>query len=151
MDMMDLLKMGASLIQNNSDDATTGIDTDTITNALGSLFGGNSEGEGGLDLSSLVSNLTDGDLGQTVASWIGDGENLPIDKDKITDLLGSDKVSEFAENLGIDIESAKGALADALPNVVDQATNEDSDLMGSLLEKVGGIDGALDLAKKFFG
>jgi len=34
---------------------------------------------------------------------------------------------------------------------VDKATSEDSDLMGGLLDKIGGVDGAMDLAKKFFG
>ena len=150
MDMSDLLKMGASLIQGNSDDATTGLDTSTITSALGSIFGGDGE-EGGLDLSSIVSNLTDGNLGETVSSWIGDGENASIDADSITDLLGSDKVEAFAEKLGISVDSAKQALSDAVPNLVDKATEEDSDLVSGLMDKIGGVSGAMDLAKKFFG
>jgi len=149
MDMSDLLKMGASLIQNNSDDATTGIDTDKITNALGSIFGGGEDGKG-LDLSSIVSNLTNGNLGETVSSWIGNGENAPIDKDSVTDLLGSDKVEAFAKELGVNVDSAKQALSDVLPNIVDKATNEDSNLMSSLMDKVGGVDGLMDLAGKFF-
>jgi len=149
MDMTDLLKMGASLIQNNDDDATTGIDTDKITNALGSIFGTSEDGNG-LDLSSIVSNLTNGNLGETVSSWIGNGENAPIDADSITDLLGSDKVEAFAEQLGVNVDSAKQALSDVLPNLVDKATNEDSDLMSSLMDKVGGVDGLMDLAGKFF-
>ena len=47
------------------------------------------------------------------------------------------------------VESAKKALADVLPEVVDKATNEDG-LLGDLLDKVGGIEGALNLASKFF-
>ena len=149
MDMSDLLKMGANLIQGNSDEATTGLDTNTITDALGSLFGGDGE-EGGLDLSSIVSNLTNGNLGETVSSWIGSGENAPIDAESVTELLGSDKVEAFAEKLGVSVDSAKQALSDALPNIVDKATEEDSDLMSGLLDKIGGVDGAMDLAKKFF-
>jgi uncharacterized protein YidB (DUF937 family) len=149
MDFGDLLKMGASLIQNNSDDATTGLSTDSIADALGSIFGGNSEG-GGLDLSSIVGNLTNGNLGEVVSSWIGSGENAPIEPDQVSELLGEDKISEFAEKLGINFDSAKQALADALPNVVDSATNEDSSIFGDLLDKVGGLDGAMDLANKFF-
>ena len=148
MDMMDLLKMGAGMIQGNSDESTTGIDTDKITGALGSIFGGNSE-EGGLDLSSMVSNLTNGNLGEVVGSWIGSGENASIDADQVTDLLGSDKVSAFADELGVSVDSAKQALSDVLPNLVDQATNEDSNLAGDLLSKVGGLDGVMDFAKKF--
>ena len=151
MDMMDLFKMGASMIQGNSDDATTGIDTDKITGALSSIFGGNSEnGEGGLDLSSIVSNLTNGNLGETISSWIGNGENAPIDKEQVTELLGSDKVEEFANELGVNVDSAKQALSDVLPNLVDKVTSEDSNIASDLLSKVGGIDGVMDMASKFF-
>ena len=149
MDLGDLIKMGASMIQNSNNDSTSGIDTDLISNALGSIFGGNSE-EGGLDLSSIISNVANGDLGEVVSSWIGSGENAPIEPDKITDLVGEDKVTEFAEKLGVDVDTAKDELANVLPNLVDKATNEDSSLAQDLLEKVGGIDGLMDLANKFF-
>ena len=156
MDLGNLLQMGASLIQNNSDEATSGLDTDAITGALSGLLGGGENG--GLDLGSLVGNLmgSDGESGglmETVSSWIGGGENLPIDADQITDLLGSDKISAFAEKLGIDFDSAKGALADALPQVVDQATSgeEGNDLLGGFLDKVGGAEGAMGMIGKMFG
>lgn len=150
MDIGDLLKMGASMIQNNSDESTTNISSDLISSALGSLLGSNGSSEGGLDLGSIVSNLSSGDLGSIVASWIGSGENQPIDADKITDLLGSEKVEEFAQNLGVSTESAKNALAEVVPNLVDQATNEESSLATELLEKVGGIDGAMNMLGKMF-
>jgi uncharacterized protein YidB (DUF937 family) len=156
MDFGNLLQMGASLIQNNDDDATSGLDAGAITGALSGLLGGNEEG--GLDLGSLMGNLmgSDGESGglmETVSSWVGNGENMPIDADQVTDLLGSDKISAFAENLGIDFESAKGALADALPAVVNEATpgDEGNDLLGGLLDKVGGTEGAMGMLGKLFG
>ncbi len=147
MDLTELLKMGADIIQGNSDDATTGLDADSITNALGSLLGG----ENGLDLSSIVSNMTNGEgLSEIVGSWLGNGENKPISVDAITDLLGSDKISEFASNLGLSEESAKGALADALPNLVDQATSGENSLVDTMLEQVGGAEGAMEMLGKMF-
>ena len=101
-------------------------------------------------LSSIVSNLSSGDLGDTIASWIGSGENQPIDAEKVSELVGSEKVEEFAQNLGVSVDSAKNALSEVLPKVVDQATNEDSSLAGDLLEKVGGIDGAMNMLGKMF-
>jgi uncharacterized protein YidB (DUF937 family) len=87
-----------------------------------------------------------------VSSWIGSGDNLPIDADQITDLLGSDKISAFAAQLGIDFDSAKGALADALPEVVNQATPDGDDgLLGNLLSQVGGAEGAMGMIGKMFG
>lgn len=148
MELMDLLKMGASMIQGNSDDATTGLDTDVITNALSGLIG---NGEGGLDLGSLVGGLSQNGLGEIVGSWLGNGDNASISMDQITDLLGSDKISEFASNLGLSEESAKGALADVLPQVVDQATSGEGTVMDEMLAQVGGSKGAMDMLGKMFG
>jgi uncharacterized protein YidB (DUF937 family) len=154
MDLGNLLQMGASLIQNNSDDATTGLDAGMIASALGGLLGGSSDG--GLDLGSIVGSLAgsaggSGGLMDVVSSWIGSGDNLPIDADQITDLLGNDKISAFAEQLGIDFDSAKGALADALPEVVNQATPDGDDgLLGNLLSQVGGAEGAMGMIGKMF-
>ena len=154
MDLGNLLQMGASLIQGNSDEATSGLDTSMIADALGGLLGGGSEG--GLDLSSIVANLAGGEDGgsllETVTSWIGSGENAPIDPSQIEDLIGGDKISEFADKLGINVDSAKQALADALPEVVNRATEEgDEGLLGNLLSQVGGAEGAMGMLGKMFG
>ncbi|SFV67051.1 Bll5166 protein [hydrothermal vent metagenome] len=148
MDLTDLLQMGAKAIQGNSDDATTELDIGSIGDALGNLLGGGADG--GLDLSQLVSGLSENGLGATVSSWLGSGENEPISIDSITDLLGSDKISEFANSLGLSEESAKGALADALPNIVDKATSGEDSIIGNMLSGVGGVDGAMDMLGKMF-
>jgi uncharacterized protein YidB (DUF937 family) len=148
MDLMDLLKVGGSLIQGNSDDATTGLDVNDIAGALGGLLGNS---EGGLDLSSLVGGLANNGLGEIVGSWLGNGENASISMDQITDLLGSDKISEFASNLGLSEESAIGALADALPQVIDQATSGEGGMLDDMLAQVGGPKGAMDMLGKMFG
>jgi len=155
MDLGNLLQIGASLIQNNSDEATTGLDSGMIANALGGLLG--SGNNGGLDLGAIVGNLAgtaseSGGLMEVVSSWIGSGENVAIEPDQVNDLLGSDKISAFADSLGISIESAKKALADALPEVINQATPEgDGDMLGNLLASVGGVDGAIGMVGKLFG
>jgi len=148
MDLTDLFKMGASLIQNSNDSSTTGLDSNDITSALGNLLGGGENG--GIDLSSLVSNFSENGLGEIVGSWLGSGENMPISVDSITDLLGSDKISEFASSLGLSEDSAKGAIADALPNVVDQATSGENSIINDMLDKVGGVNGAMDMLGKMF-
>ncbi len=146
MDFSDLLKIGAELIQNNDDDATTNLDKNKITSALGSIFGSS---EGGLDLGSIIEKVSDGNLGDIVKSWIGNGENAPIEPEKVSELLGDEKIEAFANELGVSVESAKKALADALPEVVDKATSDES-IIGNLLDKVGGVEGVMDFASKFF-
>ncbi len=154
MDLNSLLSIGASLIQGNSDDATSGLDTNAVTDALSGLLGGG-EG-GGLDLNAIMGNLIGsenaGGLMETVSSWIGDGENAAIDPNQIGELLGSDKISAFADKLGLDMDSAKQALADALPEVVNQATPEgDGGMLDGLLSSVGGTEGAMGIVGKLFG
>jgi len=148
MDLNELFRMGAELIQNNSDDATTGLDMDAIGDALSGILGGE---DGSLDLSSLATKLSDGNFGEMISSWFGNGENISIDMDQVSELLGSEKVESFAQSLGISFESAQQALADALPQVVDRATSGEGSIVDTMLEQVGGTKGAMDMFGKMFG
>jgi uncharacterized protein YidB (DUF937 family) len=147
MELMDLLKMGASMIEGNSDNATTGLNVDDIATALNELI---SNGEGGLDLASLVSGLSQNGLGEIVGSWLGNGENRSISMDQITDLLSSKKISAFASQLGLGEESAKAALAEVLPEVVDRATSGEGTIMDEMLARTGGPGAAMDMLGKMF-
>ncbi|MCX6177807.1 MAG: YidB family protein [Chlorobiales bacterium] len=146
MDIAKILQLGASLIQQNSDEATTNLGTDELKSAISNLFGGE---EGKLDFGSLLSKMHAGGLGHSAASWLGTGENAAISPDTITELLGSDKIKAFASQLGLSEESAKSAIADALPEMVHKASPEGS-LIENLFEKAGGIKGLTDIASKFF-
>ena len=147
MDLMELFKVGAALIEGNNDDATTGLDMGDISTALSGLL---ENSQGGLDLASLVGGLSQNGLGEIVGSWLGNGENRSISMDQISDLLGSDKVSEFASQLGLSDDSAKNALAEALPEVVDKATSGEGTIMDEMLAQAGGPQGAMDMLSKMF-
>jgi len=138
MDMNDILNIGAGLLK----DKIQGSDSQ-LGEALSSILSNN---EGQLDLSNIISSLGNGNIGEIVSSWVGNGENASIDADGIKNLLGEDKISEFAEKLGVDVDSATSALQDVLPQVVDKAT-PDGD---SILDSLGGVEGIMDFAKKFF-
>ncbi len=147
MEIENLLKMGAAMIQGNSDDATTGLNIDDIAKALDGLVG---NGQGGVNLVPFVSGLAENGLGAIVGSWLGQGENKSISNEDITTLLGSEKVSEFASNLGLSVESAQGALAEVIPQVVDKATSGEGGIMDEMLEQVGGPQGAMEMLGKMF-
>ena len=147
MEISELLKVGASLIQGNSDDATTGLDVDDIAKALDGLVG---NGQGGVNLVTFVSGLGANGLGEIVGSWLGQGENKSISTDDITTLLGSDKVSEFSSSLGLSEESAQSALAEVIPQVVDKATSGEGGIMDEMLAQVGGPQGAMEMLGKMF-
>ena len=147
MELSDILKMGASLIQENSDTSTSSLDGDALSSALGNLL---SDEEGGLDLGSLVSNFSSNGLGDIVGPWLGSGENEAISADQITDLFSSEQIAEFASQLGLSSESATSAIADALPSVIDNATTGEDSIVETMLEKVGGVDGAMNMLGKIF-
>jgi uncharacterized protein YidB (DUF937 family) len=56
----------------------------------------------------------------------------------------------FAEKLGISKESARKALADALPDIVDRATPPEGDMLDSLLKQMGGLEGLMSLFGRMF-
>jgi len=107
---------------------------DQITGALGQQGGGSSQSNqlmqlavnlinshpGGLQ--GLVQQFAQSGLAQQAQSWVGNGQNLPISADQVTQVLGSGKLQEIAKQLGIDHASAAGGLADLLPQVVSHLT-----------------------------
>ena len=136
---MDLLKLGAQLLNEK-----LGLDLDpgTIQSALSSLMG---DGKGGIDLQGLVGKMTSGGaLGSLVNSWLGDGGNLPISADAVTDLFGKSKLDEFAGRIGVGTSEAAGGLAGMLPDLIDKSSSG-----GNLLESVGGLGGLMGAAKSF--
>ena len=144
MELMDLLKMGASLIEGNSDDTTTGLDIDKIANAMKKLIANE---DGSLNLAAIVGSLSRNGLGEIVGSWLSQGENKAIAPDDVAVLLGEDKVDAFAQELGLDHESAKKALSDALPVVVDKATSDENNIVDQML---GGGGNPMEMLSKMF-
>src|SRR5574343_154541 len=84
--------------------------------ALGSLL----ESSGGL--SGLVERFQQAGLGETVQSWISQGENLPVSVEQLQAALGPDTLSALAEKLGVDPAQSAILLSNALPQWVDQLT-----------------------------
>ncbi len=143
MDINDLIKMGAEAFSASQGSGAAGssLDAGTLIAALSAL----TSGSGGLDIGSLISNMQSGDLGDILQSWLGNGQNAAISGQQVVDVLGSNKISDFASQLGLSRDEAIGGLQDALPKMVDNASSD-----GSLLDSIGGIEGAIGLASKLF-
>jgi uncharacterized protein YidB (DUF937 family) len=138
---MNIIEMGASLLSQK-----LGIDLDpnAVASALNGLLA-NSQGE--LDLAGLAGKMaSSGDLSAIVGSWLGDGANAPISAESLASIFGSDKIADFASQLGTDSSTAAKGLAEVLPQMMDKASSG-----GSLLNMVGGADGLLGAAKSLFG
>lgn len=147
MDIVDLLKMGAQVFINSKQSGTagSGLDIAELASAMSGLTGAE-RSQGAFDLGSLLSNMDAGGLGAIAQSWLGDGSNDAISPAQVTDMLGRDKIAEFASRLGLSNDEAAGGLSEALPQMVDKASPG-----GSLLDSIGGVSGAINLAGKLFG
>ena len=84
----------------------------------------NGQGRGGASggLGDLIGKFTQGGLGDVIGSWVGHGQNAPISGDQLSNVLGSDMISDLAAQLGLSNEEAAGQLSQMLPQVVDRLT-----------------------------
>ena len=132
---MDIMNLAKGMLAKK-----LGGESDAIGGVLNSLIGG---GESA-DIGGLIAGLKEKGLGDVAESWLGDGENAEISADQLKDVLGGDKVSEAAAQLGTDEGSLLESLKDALPQVIDKSSSG-----GSLLDSIGGVGGLAGMAKKF--
>ena len=82
---------------------------------------GNS-GQGGGGLGDLIGKFQQAGLGDVIGSWIGSGQNQPISADQLHNVLGSETISNIAQQLGLSHGDAAGQLAQMLPHVLDKLT-----------------------------
>ncbi len=78
--------------------------------------------QGGLQ--GLIGKFDKGGLGAIASSWVGKGENMPVNASQVTDAFGEDKLAELAEKFGLDKDTIAEKLAELLPNAVDKMTPE---------------------------
>ncbi len=132
---MDIMKLATGMLAGK-----LGGNNAALGGVLNSLLGSGDKA----DIGSLLSGLQEKGLGDVASSWLGDGENQEISADQLKDVLGEEKVSQAAAELGTDEGSLLESLREALPQMVDQSSSG-----GSLLDSVGGLGGVANMAKKF--
>ncbi|BEN21516.1 Uncharacterized protein conserved in bacteria [Serratia marcescens] len=97
------------------------------------------EQQGGLQ--AILDKFRQGQFGDIVGSWLGNGENQPITGDHVQQALGSDAINQLAEKLGIDPAQASSTIAQFLPTVTDAASpngevQQDSNELGDMVGKL---------------
>jgi uncharacterized protein YidB (DUF937 family) len=83
--------------------------------AISQLFGSN-------NLQGILSALQSKGMGQQVQSWVGKGQNMPISGSDIQNVVDPQRLSQMAQQQGMSPDQMSGHIAEALPNLVDQAT-----------------------------
>ena len=140
---MDLIKIAAQLFISKLGSSGSGLDISKVISSLSTLL----PTKGGeLDLGSLVGQLQGGGLASLAASWLGDGANEGFSAGQLLSLLGQGKVENFANQLGIETQTASQGLSDMIPELIDKSSQG-----GSLLDAVGGGDMLGSLAKGALG
>jgi uncharacterized protein YidB (DUF937 family) len=74
-------------------------------------------------LHGLTSKLASSGLGQQqVQSWVGDGENQPVSGSQVQQAMDPGQLNSLAKQAGMTPEETSKHVAQALPDMVDQAT-----------------------------
>lgn len=71
-------------------------------------------------INGLVDAFKQGGLGAVVASWMGQGQNLPVEPSQLEQVLGTGMLSDLAEKSGLNQSSVLNHLTNLLPVVVDK-------------------------------
>ena len=143
MDINSILQLGSQLFGNKLDTNGDGaLDMNDAGKILSSLMGGN---DGSVNLGNLQERAQENGLGSLFASWLGDGENMPISMEQVTAFISSDKINEIASQFGISPNSVLSGLQEALPAMVDKASKG-----GSFIEGIQSMFLESDGLKKLF-
>ncbi|MGG4609799.1 YidB family protein [Providencia sp. Me31A] len=78
------------------------------------------ENQGGL--TGVVNKFNEQGLGGIIASWISEGENLPINISQLMQVFGNTNIQDLAQKVGLEPQATSEMIAKYLPQLVDSAT-----------------------------
>ena len=73
-------------------------------------------------LQKILSRLKDQGKGAQADSWVGKGANEPVGADDVKQAIDDEELDRIATQLGVSKDEAAEAVAQVLPDVVDQAS-----------------------------
>jgi len=80
----------------------------------------------------LLQQLQQSGLGPQVASWLGNGQNLPVSVDQLKGALSEQHLRQMATQLGLPVDQLLNQLSQHLPGAIDHMSPH-----GSLEEQLG--------------
>jgi uncharacterized protein YidB (DUF937 family) len=95
-----------------------------ISTGEGSLLGPAAPSDDSIisGLGPLVEKFQKGGLGDVVNSWIGTGQNKPIQPGQLGSVLGDQNIGAIARQVGINPDDLLAQLSKVLPGIVDKLT-----------------------------
>jgi uncharacterized protein YidB (DUF937 family) len=73
-------------------------------------------------LAGLAQLFNSKGLGDAISSWIGTGANQPVTSDQIINVIGRERIQQYAEKVGLSSEDISRGLASMLPQIIDHLT-----------------------------
>jgi uncharacterized protein YidB (DUF937 family) len=73
-------------------------------------------------LGPLVEKFQKGGLGEVINSWVGPGQNQPIQPGQLGSVLGDQTVNTIARQAGIKPDELLAELSKVLPGIIDKLT-----------------------------
>jgi uncharacterized protein YidB (DUF937 family) len=104
---------------------------DTLVNAVMGVLGSKETG----GLAGIVKQFAGAGLGEVVNSWVSTGANLPVTPAQIKQGLGSNAISQIAQQAGISHDDVAAQLSKLLPQVVDKLTPNGTVPQGDLMSQ----------------
>jgi len=94
-------------------------------------------------LQSLVQQFQGKGLGDIISSWVGTGQNLPVDGNQLKNVFGTEVINAISGKLGLDSSQTLGNLAALLPGLIDKLTPN-----GQIPERIDLSQAFADLFRK---
>jgi uncharacterized protein YidB (DUF937 family) len=73
-------------------------------------------------LQGVVNKLQQAGLDKQVASWLSNGQNIPVTKEQLRAAINDKELQQIARSMGVPVDQALDVLAKYLPEAVDQAS-----------------------------
>ena len=143
MDIKQLLEIGAQAFMSSlNNKEASGLSMGKVAEAMAGLMPGKGST---MDLAALIAQMNSSGLADMAQSWLSGGGNQSIDAGQILTLFGQDKIKNFANQLGLGETSAVSGLQAALPNMIDQASQDGT------LKSLSSVSEIMGMAGKLFG
>ena len=95
-----------------------------LLGGLGGMLGGGAATGGAVagGLGDLLNGLKQAGHGETADSWVGSGNNKPIQPNDLENAIGADTLAKLAQQTGLSKDELLQRLSDNLPSAIDQMT-----------------------------
>ena len=94
-----------------------------LQSVLGSILAGGGQQYGGAGgLPGLINAFTRAGMGNQVNSWVGTGQNQPINPNQLQQVVGQDQINQWSQQTGMPQHTRPDQLPTLLPHAVDRMT-----------------------------